>query len=241
MERVEHSFLPIRRADVSRPFVIGQLGQSLDGRIALPSGESRYINGPAALDHLHRLRAEVDAVVVGIGTVLTDDPQLTVRRVQGKNPVRVIIDPNCRLTPHLRCLHDGEAEVLVIRRSSCRVPLPGGVRRIEVASGNGAGLTCAAIVHALFREGLRKLLVEGGASTVSRFIEEGQLDRLHLLVGPVLLGSGKTGVNLRAVTRLSEALRVKGEIYRFEGGDLLYDCALRDGAVAEAVRGSEEV
>src|SRR5690554_2848286 len=72
-----------------RAIVIAQIGQSLDGRIATPTGQSRYINGACALDHLHRLRAQADAVLVGVGTVIADDPALTVRRVEGKNPARV--------------------------------------------------------------------------------------------------------------------------------------------------------
>ena len=79
-------FAPFRAADPSRPFVIAQLGQSLDGRIATISGESKYINGAPALDHLHRMRAEVDAVIVGASTIVADDPQLTVRRVERDEP-----------------------------------------------------------------------------------------------------------------------------------------------------------
>ncbi len=206
--------------------MIGQLGQSLDGRIALPSGESKYINGPAALDHLHRLRAEVDAVVVGVGTVLADDPLLTVRRVPGRSPARVIIDPNGRMHGAARCLSDGAAPVYVLRRAACALPVPEGSSRISLPA-NGAGFTCADIVQALAGMNMRRILVEGGAHTISRFIDEGQLDRLHLLIGPVLLGSGKAGINLATVSRLAQAHRVSAQIYRFEGGDILIDCDLR--------------
>src|SRR4051812_25903843 len=78
---------------------VGQIGQSLDGRIATPTGHSQYINGSPGLCHLHRLRAVVDAVVVGAGTVRADDPQLTVRHVEGPDPVRVVIDPRGTLGP----------------------------------------------------------------------------------------------------------------------------------------------
>lgn len=228
MNNPQRSIEAIRRAGAAGPIVIGQLGQSLDGRIALPSGESKYINGPAALDHLHRLRAEVDAVVVGIGTVLADDPRLTVRRVPGRSPARVIIDPNCRLEGPLRCLSDNESAVYILRREGCERDIPEGSRRITLPD-EGSGFTCAAIVRALYETGLSRILVEGGATTISRFLDEGQLDRLHLLVGPVLLGSGKTGINLMTVPCLAHALRVNAEIYRFEGGDILYDCDLRRG------------
>ncbi len=87
MTNAERALDAVRRGCATRPFVVAQLGQSLDGRIALPSGESRDINGAAALDHLHRLRAAVDAVIVGVGTVTADDPQLTVRRVGEETPL----------------------------------------------------------------------------------------------------------------------------------------------------------
>ena len=109
-----HALEPIARSDPARSYVVAQLGQSLDGRIATPTGASKYINGPNALDFLHQLRASVDAVVVGIGTVIADDPLLTVRRVPGRSPSRVIIDPNGRLPKRAKCLSEGNTDVYVV-------------------------------------------------------------------------------------------------------------------------------
>src|SRR3954471_8792458 len=92
------------RGTRERPFVVAQLGQSLDGRIATLTGDSKYANRSAALDHLHRARAHVDAVVVGVGTGISDDPLLTVRRIEGRNPARVVIDPDGRLPVGAKCL-----------------------------------------------------------------------------------------------------------------------------------------
>src|SRR5437763_1488944 len=97
-------FRPLRTGQVDELMVVAQLGQSLDGRIATESGHSHYINGLEGLAHLHRLRALVDAVVVGVGTVIADDPQLTVRRVSGPQPARVVIDPSGRLPGSARVL-----------------------------------------------------------------------------------------------------------------------------------------
>src|SRR5215470_3919154 len=97
-------FGPLQSGAVDDLVVVGQIGQSLDGRIATNSGHSHYINGPGGLDHLHRLRALVDAVLIGVRTALVDDPQLTVRRVQGPNPARVILDPRGRLPACARVL-----------------------------------------------------------------------------------------------------------------------------------------
>lgn len=217
-------FDAILSAPPERPFIVAQLGQSLDGRIATASGESRWINGPAALDHLHRLRAHVDAVVVGVGTVIADDPQLTVRRVEGPQPVRVIIDPRRRLPPSARCLAVGDRPCLVVG-DGAHEPPPG-AEQLLVASTHGR-LAPAAIVEALFARGFRKILVEGGAATVSNFIDAGMVDRLHILVAPMILGSGIQGLSLAPVERLGDALRPQTTVHVLDGGDVLFDCDLR--------------
>ena len=215
---------PILAAPADRPFVVAQLGQSLDGRIALPSGESRWINRDAALDHVHRLRAAVDAVVVGVGTVVADDPLLNVRRVPGRNPARVVIDPSGRLSSTARCFADGDgAARYVVRASGGRTPP--GVEAIHIDRVDGK-LPPGAIVAALFARGLRRLLIEGGASTVSAFIEAGVVDRLHLLVAPVILGSGKTGLTLAPLARLADARRPATRVHVLSDGDVLFDCDL---------------
>ena len=222
---MEATIAPIRDASPAKPFVVAQLGQSLDGRIATPTGESRWINGDAALDHVHRLRAAVDAVVIGVGTALADDPILNVRRVEGPNPARVVIDPNRRLPMTARCLDGADgAPRLLIR--SCATPAPGGIETISVPRENGI-LDPRAIFDALFARGYRRLLIEGGATTVSAFIDSGVVDRLHVLVAPCILGSGKTGLSLAPISRLSEAHRPAANVYVLSDGDVLFDCAMK--------------
>jgi riboflavin-specific deaminase-like protein len=228
MTIAERALDVVRRGGAMRPFVVAQLGQSLDGRIALPSGESKYINGSAALDHLHRLRAAVDAVIVGIGTVIADDPQLTVRRVGGRNPARIVIDPNGRLRAPCRCLEANGAPVFIVRRRGCPIPVPEPAIPIYV-DGYSRGISCEAIVHAVAERGFCRLLVEGGAYTVSRFFEEGQLDRLHILFAPVLLGDGKAGLHVRPPPKLSAAVRFAPTVYVLGEGELLIDCPLQKG------------
>ena len=219
----------IRAADPTRPFVVAQLGQSLDGRIATVTGESRYINHAAALDHLHRLRASVDAVVVGAGTVIADDPLLTVRRVEGRSPARVVIDPSGRLDARGRWLaNDGVARYLV----SAATAAPTGAELIRPAMTNGA-FAPGDIVAALFARGLRRLLIEGGARTISLFIDAGQIDRLHLLVAPVIIGSGKTGLDLAPIASLSSALRPRVDAFSLGDGEILFDCDLRSRGALE--------
>ncbi|MBX7199063.1 MAG: RibD family protein [Rhodospirillaceae bacterium] len=205
---------------MGRAFVTGQMGQSLDGRIATATGHSHYINGPAALVHLHRLRALVDAVVVGVGTVMADDPQLTVRRVKGAQPARVIVDPNGRAPAGARCFADDGARRIVLTRAAAKTPP--GIERIELAD-----FAPAAMVAVLRAAGLARLLVEGGAMTLSKFLEAGALDRLHIMTGPMIIGSGKPGLALPEIATLADALRPATATYVLPGGDILTDCDLR--------------
>ncbi len=215
---------PLINAASDRPYVIAQLGQSLDGRIATPTGASRWINRDCALDHLHRLRANVDAVVVGIGTITADDPLLTVRRVSGRHPARVVIDPNGRMQADARCLKSDGARCFVVR--ACDGPVPPGAEAVIVPR-SGALLAPAGIVAALFVLGLRKILVEGGASTVSCFVDAGVVDRLHVLVAPIILGSGTTGLSLAPIRGLDEARRPATRVHLLDDGDVVFDCDLR--------------
>jgi riboflavin-specific deaminase-like protein len=215
---------PIGASAPNRPYVVAQLGQSLDGRIATPTGASKYINGPAALEFLHRIRASVDAVVVGIGTVLADDPLLTVRLVSGRSPARVVIDPKGRLPRTAKCLSDdGTAVYVVSPGRNCDSPV---TRQLCVQSGPN-GLDPHAIIAALHAAGLRRVLIEGGSNTVSRFLAAGAVDRLYLLVAPVLLGSGQSGLVMPPIRELDEALRPVTHAYSLGGGDVLFDCCFR--------------
>ena len=215
---------PLICADPGRPYVIAQLGQSLDGRIATPTGASRWINGDTALDHLHRLRANVDAVVIGVGTALADDPLLTVRRVAGRQPARVVIDPHGRLKAGARCFAADGVRCLVVSASAAA--LHDKVETVLVPH-TARFMTPQSIVDALSARGLNKILVEGGATTVSAFVDAGVLDRLHVLVAPIILGSGTVGLTLTPIAGLDGARRPVVKVHILDDGDVLFDCDMK--------------
>jgi diaminohydroxyphosphoribosylaminopyrimidine deaminase/5-amino-6-(5-phosphoribosylamino)uracil reductase len=216
-------FLPLATRSA---FVVGQLGQSLDGRIATETGASHYVTGPEDIQRLHRLRALVDAVVVGAGTVSADDPRLTVREVEGDNPVRVVIDPEARLDPQRRVFLDGEARTILVRRAA-----PDATRarssgdEIAVPSPGQGRLDLSELLAALRDQGLTRVLVEGGGITVSRFLAAGLLDRLHVTVAPMIIGSGRPSVTLDPIRSLTDALRPPVRHFRL-GDDVLFELDL---------------
>jgi diaminohydroxyphosphoribosylaminopyrimidine deaminase/5-amino-6-(5-phosphoribosylamino)uracil reductase len=232
-------FGPLRKGAVDDLVLVGQCGQSIDARIATPSGDSHYINGAAGLDHLHRLRALVDAVVIGVGTAIADNPQLTVRRVLGPNPARVIIDPNGRLPLNARVLTaDGTRRLVVTARGRPR-QFPADVEIVALAPDNDQ-LAPAAIACALAERGFRRMLIEGGAQTVSRFLAARCLDRLHILIAPIILGAGRASLTLPPLQRIGDAARLPMRAHVLEanvfdakrggtnnvGADVLLDCDL---------------
>lgn len=221
-------YLPICSASRGRPITVGHLGQSLDGFIATSSGDSCSVTGPENILHLHRLRALCDAVIVGAGTVEADNPRLTTRLVAGTNPVRVIIDPACRLPPGHSVFSDHQASTLraTIGGSSAAAEARARGEELLEVRANGHGLDLGDLLQQLHARGCCRVFVEGGGVTVSAFLEAGLLDRLHIAVAPLLIGEGRPTVRLSPRLRLQDCLRLHHRVYR-AGLDILFDCDLR--------------
>lgn len=219
-------YAPLARRDLG-PVTVAQIGQSLDGRISTVTGDARDVSGPDGLAHLHRMRALVDAVVIGVRTALHDTPRLTVRLCPGPNPARVVIDPQARLpndAPVLRA--DGTRRFVI---QTVDKPRPDGVRVLKLPA-EGGQIDPAQISRALQAEGLTSLLIEGGGITIARFLEAGQLSRLQVAISPLLIGGGPQGLTLPSPSaKLSEALRPETRAYSL-GSDVVFDCAFTPAA-----------
>ena len=217
---------------------IAQLAQSVDGFIASRTGDANYVSGEEDREHLHRLRALVDAVIVGAQTVAADNPQLTTRAVPGPSPVRVIIDPAGRIPRQARVLTDGSAKTLwcVAFGSASPADLAPHVEVVSLAADDGR-FEPQAVLDMLRDRGLGRVLVEGGGRTVSDFLAASVLDRLYLTTAPILVGDGVPGVRFAGADLIGDALTAS--VRRFSlGRDL---CTVFDFAALRHARERQDV
>jgi GTP cyclohydrolase II len=221
-----------------RPYVVVKLAQTLDGRVATATGDSRWISGIEERRVSHTLRAAVDAVAVGIGTVLADDPQLTVRLVPGASPVRVVLDGRLRIPTDARILDEHAATYVYTtgsapagRRMALR-SVGAAVRTVPAAIG---GLDLAAVLGDLRRTGVRTLLVEGGARLVTSLLGAGLVDRAIVSVSPLIFGAGTDAIGELGVERVGDALRLANRAVHLAGDDLLIagDVVTPERAIAD--------
>jgi diaminohydroxyphosphoribosylaminopyrimidine deaminase / 5-amino-6-(5-phosphoribosylamino)uracil reductase len=179
------------------PLVVLKMAMSLDGHTSPPAGDSPWISGPESLALVHRWRAESDAIAVGIGTVLADDPLLTARDVEGaRQPLRVVFDSGARLPRDSKLLSslDASPVLVVVAPDADQVrleALAGAGAEILVADGRSPGERVTAALAGLGRRGVTSLFLEGGRTLVGAFLEADAIDESRIFVAPVLLGGGR--------------------------------------------------
>jgi diaminohydroxyphosphoribosylaminopyrimidine deaminase/5-amino-6-(5-phosphoribosylamino)uracil reductase len=206
-----------------RPFVTLKLAATLDGRIATSRGDSRWVSGPAARAWVHGLRGRVDAVLVGRGTALADDPRLTSRPPGGggRDPLRVVLDTGLRLPATLRLFRQrSKARTLVFH--AARRPRALGPRVDLQRCGRGpGGLDLHEVLAALAARGVVHLLVEGGGAVAASLLAAGLVDRLALVLAPRVLGAGLSWSGATGPARMADALQVRDVTVERLGDDLL--------------------
>ena len=212
------------------PFVTVKYAQSLDGRIATATGDSRWISGELALRLAHRLRREHDAIMVGIGTVLTDDPRLTVRLVGGRDPLRIVVDSRLRIPISARVLAEGAAHRTLIvttdRADSNRITELEqlGAEVLVVSAGqNPSRASIVDLLEALGRRRVGSILVEGGAGIITSLLAARGVDRMVVVVAPRIIGQGIEAIGNLDTAELSDAISFTSVKMRRLGPDVVFD------------------
>jgi diaminohydroxyphosphoribosylaminopyrimidine deaminase/5-amino-6-(5-phosphoribosylamino)uracil reductase len=211
------------------PFVTLKFAQTLDGRIATATGDSKWISSEPSLKWAHRLRSLHDAVLVGVGTVLKDDPQLTVRLVQGRNPTRVVADSRLRIPLNSKILKDLESAPAFIAATSqadIEKTFALNVMGIEVLTTreDSEGMVdLKELLRQLGRRNISSVLVEGGATTITSFIRQGLADKIVAIIAPRIMGRGVEAVGDLGILNVGRALKLSfDKIYR-KGEDLIIE------------------
>ena len=206
------------------PFITLKFAQTLDGRIASATGDSRWISSSHSLKLAHRLRSLHDAVLVGVDTVLADDPQLTVRLVRGRNPLRVVADSTLKTPLTARVLADQKTAPTVVATTKRAGPgklsamKNAGIEVVVVAEEKGGRLDLSDLFRKLGERGISSVLVEGGAGLITSVLRDRLADRLLVIVAPRILGKGIEAVGDLDITDVRHALGLSF-VKTFRSGD----------------------
>jgi len=177
-----------------RPYVLINCAMSVDGKIAQPSGKQMKISCRDDLKRMYRLRNTSDAVLVGIGTVLSDDPKLTVKEEYVKNPkqpIRIVLDTYCRTPEDSEVVND-VAKTMVVIGSDCNKKFGKNVEILKCKTTKENLINLKYLLDFLFKRGIKKLMVEGGSTVISNFLKEGLVDDFYIYVGSIIIGGKNT-------------------------------------------------
>jgi diaminohydroxyphosphoribosylaminopyrimidine deaminase/5-amino-6-(5-phosphoribosylamino)uracil reductase len=219
----------IKHRSTGLPYVTLKWAQTLDGRIATAAGSSRWISSPPSLKLAHKLRAEHDAIMAGINNVLKDDPELTLRLVKGRSPVRIILDSKLRIPQEAKVLQNQDTVKTVIACTPAapeerRKALVGkGIEVLTIAADADGYVDLKKILKTLGERNISSLLVEGGGEVHTSFLRLGLADKLVVIIAPRILGKGTDAVRDLNITDLSKAYKLTFDrVYR-SGDDIVVE------------------
>ncbi|MGQ9480127.1 RibD family protein [Chloroflexus sp.] len=212
-----------------RPRVTLCFAQTLDGRVAAVDGSSQWISGPESLHFCHHLRANSDAIMVGVGTVLRDDPRLTTRLVAGPDPLRVIVDTHLRTPTTAAVIRDGAGVGTLLACTAAatrerRIALQEcGATVLTMPEAAGGGVDLAALLAILGERGIASVMVEGGARLITSLLRANLVDALAVTIAPIILGSGPAAIGDLGILTLSQALRLTNVTWTTYGTDVVIE------------------
>ena len=214
------------------PFVTLKFAQTLDGRIATATGDSKWISSEPSLKWAHRLRSLHDAVLVGVGTVLKDDPQVTVRLVKGRSPLRIVVDSRLRIPLSSKILKDLESAPTIIAATSqadieqAFALSVMGIEVLTIGEDSEGMVDLKELLHKLGKKNISSVLVEGGATTITSFIRQGLADKIVAIIAPKIMGEGVEAVGDLGILKVGRALKLSfDKVYR-KGEDVVVEASI---------------
>jgi 5-amino-6-(5-phosphoribosylamino)uracil reductase/diaminohydroxyphosphoribosylaminopyrimidine deaminase/5-amino-6-(5-phosphoribosylamino)uracil reductase len=218
----------VMTTEEDRPWLTVHYAQTLDGRIATRTGQSQWISCDATLELAHRLRADHQAVMVGVGTVCADNPRLTVRRVPGSSPLRIVVDSSLRLPLDAHVLTDGGARTLVVTTDRAKEDLVTAVREhgadVLMVARDGTGrVDLRALLSQLRARGIESILLEGGSALITSALQHHLVDRLVVCIAPKVIGSGIEAVGNLDILHVNDALQFATSSFTSLGEDIIFD------------------
>src|SRR5256885_2381680 len=210
-----------------RPLVTVHYAQTIDGRIASRTGDSRYVSGEGSLRLAHELRAAHDAVLVGIGTVLADDPKLTVRLAPGRSPVRIVVDSQLRIPLDANVLDTADARTIVATTPDASEEGAAAIRArgaevLRVRAEADGRVELRDLLARLRDEGIQSVLVEGGRGIITAALREHLVDRLTVCIAPKVIGEGIAAVGDLHIDKLCDAMTFERAGFITSGGDVVF-------------------
>jgi diaminohydroxyphosphoribosylaminopyrimidine deaminase/5-amino-6-(5-phosphoribosylamino)uracil reductase len=212
-----------RYITTKKPFVIAKAALSADGKMAAKDGSSKWITGEEARRVVHELRAQVDAVMVGINTVLKDNPHLTCRITGGKNPVRIILDSNLRIPANANVL-DKEADTIIVTTNQAPLSKMESLRklgaRVSVVEKNG-GVDLKRLMSELGSEEITSIMIEGGGEVLGWAFDEGIVDKVMFFIAPRIVGGEGICISGKGVENIKDAIELERVEMKQVGNDFL--------------------
>jgi diaminohydroxyphosphoribosylaminopyrimidine deaminase/5-amino-6-(5-phosphoribosylamino)uracil reductase len=207
---------PLHARRVGRPFTVSHFAQSLDGRIATDVGDSRWIGCDENRVHAHRMRALCDGILIGARTLRTDQPALTVRHTDGPDPVRIVLGR----ASDVACLERaGPSPILLVGEGDD--PTSPQVERVALPRDNGL-IATTSVLRELYAHGIRSLYIEGGSTTTSAFLAEGNIDVLQLHISPMIIGPGVNSFSKPGIHSVTESVRFQRHVYQSVGDGVMF-------------------
>jgi len=219
----------IKYIKTKKPFVIVKAAMSLDGRIATTTGHSKYITGREARKYVHKLRSELDAIMVGINTVLKDNPQLTTRLVRGRNPFIIVVDSTLRIPVNAKLLNDPSKVIIATSSKASKANvkqfLQRGVKVLTIKQ-KGGKIDLNELMKELGKMEIGSIMIEGGAELNAEAIRSKIADKILFFIAPGLIGEGLGAIGDLGIKKVDRSIKLKNLTSRKIGKDILIEAYL---------------